>query len=235
MRKKIYNVLNKTYKLDCTQDTCDKLGDFVEMMLDYNKTHNLTAITDEDDIVYKHLLDSLLPVDMIDDDCKVLDIGCGAGFPSVPVAIFNSQVDITAIDSVNKKITFVEMVKNALNLTNLTPIHTRIEDFARKKEFRESFDIVLSRAVAPLNIIIEYSAPMLKNGGYILAYKGSNYLEEVESAKNALKVLDCEVVECKEYNVAEIEATRSVIKIIKKSKIADKYPRLQNKPRVQPL
>ena len=235
MRKKIYDVLQNDYKLGILQEKCDRLGDFVEMMLDYNKTHNLTAITDENDIVYKHLLDSLLPIEEIDDNCTVLDIGCGAGFPSVPIAICRNNICITAIDSVQKKINFVEMVKNALNLTNLTAIHTRIEDFARKKEFRENFDIVLSRAVAPLNIIIEYSAPMLKNGGYIIAYKGSNYLEEIEAAGNALKILDCEIVECKEYNVKEIDANRYIIKILKKSKVADKYPRLANKPRVQPL
>lgn len=235
MRKKIYEVLHNDYKLGCTQEQCDKLCGFVEMMLEYNKTHNLTAITNEFDIIYKHLLDSVLPIDMIGDGVKVLDIGCGGGFPSVPLALINKDLNITAIDSVGKKITFVNNVKNALNVDNLTAIHTRIEDYARIRGVRESFDVVLSRAVAPLNVIIEYSAPMLKDGGYIVAYKGSNYHDEIVECENALKELKCEIKECREYIIKEVDASRCVIKILKKSKIHDKYPRLQNKPRIQPL
>ena len=114
-------------------------------------------------------------------------------------------------------------------------IHTRIEDVAKKKEFREQYDYVISRAVAPLNIILEYSAPMTRNNGLIVCYKGSKYQEEIDNAKNALKVLNCEIIDIKEYYIEEIEAYRYIILIKKKDTINIKYPRGQNKPRLQPL
>lgn len=234
MKNKLKQVLDK-YNIQNTPENNEKLCTFVEIMKTYNEKTNITAITNDEDILYKHLLDSLLPINTIENDTQILDIGCGAGFPSIPLSIMNSELKITAIDSVRKKTDFVNLIKNELNLTNLSVIHTRIEDFSMKKEFREQFDIVTSRAVAPLNIIIEYSAPMLKNGGHIYAYKGSNYKEEIEIAKNALKILDCQIEEILEYQIEEINATRYLLKIRKNSKISTKYPRKQNKPRLQPL
>jgi 16S rRNA (guanine527-N7)-methyltransferase len=235
MRNKINEILRVKYKVINDDEISDQLYEFIEMMINYNKTHNLTSITEENDIIFKHLLDSLLPIALFNNNERVLDIGCGAGFPSIPIAIANKKVNITAIDSVTKKTDFVEMVKNKLKLSNLSVFHTRIEDFARKKEFRESFDVVVSRAVASLNVIIEYSAPMLKNGGYIYAYKGINVEEEIKTAKNALKELDCTIEEIKEYPVEELGTSRYLIKIKKNSTIKLKYPRIQNKPRTNPL
>ncbi|MGN0961807.1 MAG: 16S rRNA (guanine(527)-N(7))-methyltransferase RsmG [Christensenellales bacterium] len=247
MYEKLTKVL-KEYTVEILDENVKKLCDFIELMLDYNKTHNITAITEENDIIFKHLLDSLLPINEIIKvtnnngkvehnkiSLKILDIGCGAGFPSIPLCIANNNLNITAIDSVRKKIDFVNLVKNKLNLINLNALHTRIEDLAFKSEHRENYDIVTSRAVAPLNIILEYSAPMLKNHGYIFAYKGSNYKEEIDNAKNALRILNCEIEEIFEYNIKEINTTRYVLKIRKKSEISTKYPRKQNKPRLQPL
>jgi len=235
MKDKIHQTLACEYKLYSDVKISEDLQDFIKCMLEYNEKHNLTSITEENDIIYKHLLDSLLPIEMFDKNLKVLDIGCGAGFPSIPLAIANRELNITAIDSVKKKVEFVEIVKEQLNLINLTANHVRIEDYASKDGIRESFDVVVSRAVAPLNIILEYSAPMLKNGGYIYAYKGLNYENEIEDSKNALKVLDCSVELVKEYYVKELETTRYLIKIKKHSSISPKYPRKQNKPRIKPL
>lgn len=234
MQSKLKDVLTK-YKIPITEENILKISKFIDIMKDYNKIHNITAITEDDDIIFKHILDSLLPIEKIRKNSKILDIGCGAGFPSIPLTITNNKLNITAIDSVRKKTEFVNLVKQQLNLNNLHVIHTRIEDFASKSDYREKFDIVTSRAVAPLNIILEYSAPMLRNGGYIYAYKGSNYLEEVNNANNALKLLDCELEEVFEYYIKEIDAKRYILKIKKKSNISTKYPRKQNKPRLQPL
>lgn len=231
-------LLNKTlekYQITASKQTCEDMICFINKMLEYNKTHNLTSITEPNEIVYKHLLDSLFPLDLLDKSNNIIDIGCGAGFPSLPLAISNRDLNITAIDSVRKKTDFVNIIKQCLNLANLNVIHTRIEEFARNKQYRESFDIVLSRAVAPLNIILEYSAPLLKNGGYILAYKGQNYQEEIDACKNAFQLLDCEIETIYDYKVEELETVRYVLKIKKKSKISDKYPRQQNKPRLNPL
>lgn len=245
MDKQLKEVLIN-HKINIQDSNVSTLCDFIDMMKDYNKIHNITAITNDSDIIYKHILDSLLPVAEIQNICntiysktnqsaKILDIGCGGGFPSIPLAINLKNANITALDSVKKKTNFVELVKTNKNINNLNVITDRIENIANRPEYRESFDIVTSRAVAPLNIILEYSAPMLKNGGYIIAYKGSNYLEEIQIANNALKILDCQLKETFEYTIPEIDANRYILKIIKKSKISTKYPRKQNKPRLQPL
>lgn len=235
MKDKINQILNEKYKLIDNEKTAEDMQKFVEMMLEYNKIHNLTSITDIDDVILKHLLDSVLPIKMLENNAKILDIGCGAGFPSVPLAIANRGLNITAIDSVQKKTDFVEMVKNALKLDNLHIFHTRIEDFARMEEHREQYDIVVSRAVAPLNIIVEYSAPMLKNGGYIFAYKGVNFDEEIKVANKAFRLLDCTVEDITGFYIYELDTNRYIIRIKKNSNIISKYPRKNNKPRTNPL
>lgn len=245
MEKKLKKILTQ-YNIDISDNQIAKLCKFVAMMKDYNKTHNITAITDDNDILYKHILDSLLPLEKILQiqenstknnikPIKILDIGCGGGVPSIPLAISSQNLNITALDSVHKKTAFVELVKKEENIENINILTSRIEDVASKKEYRETFDIVTSRAVASLNILLEYSAPMLKNGGYIIAYKGSNYKEELQASQNAFNILNCELKEVFEYRIPEIDATRYILKIKKNSTIPTKYPRSQNKPRLQPL
>lgn len=233
----IYNLICDVftkYNISHTKKQVEDLCKFVDFLKQYNSTHNLTAITDDREIVYKHLLDSLLPINNIPKG-KLLDIGCGGGFPSIPLAIMRPDIEILAIDSVGKKITFVENAIAMLNLRNVLALKARVEDLAQKREFRESFDIVTSRAVAPLNVILEYSAPMLVCGGKIVAYKGSAYSDELDASKNAMKILDCSLESVLKYNITEINAERNVLLITKNSKTPSKYPRSQNKPRLKPL
>lgn len=234
MKKELENILNK-YKIPISDEILNNFENFHNMMLEYNSKHNLTSITEIPEILYKHYLDSVLPYNLLKNDSKVIDLGCGGGFPSIPLKIINKTLDFTAVDSVNKKTEFVNNVKNTLNFDKFNVIHTRIEDLAFKSEFREQYDYVISRAVAPLNIILEYSAPFTKNNGYIICYKGSKYEEEINNANNALKQLNCKVVETKEFYIEEIDAYRYVIIIEKIGSIPTKYPRKQNKPRLQPL
>lgn len=226
--------LNK-YGIQFTDESTNKLVSFNDMMLEYNKSHNLTSITNEEGVLFKHFIDSLAPIDIFKENTQIIDIGCGGGFPSIPLAIINKKLNILAVDSVNKKTEFVKMVKNTLNLPNLSVKNARIEDLAQDTNHREQFDTVISRAVASLNTIIEYSAPLLKVGGKIVAYKGSNYKEELNNAKNALNILKCNVKEVKEYYIDEMDAHRVVIIIEKQEKTPNKYPRKQNKPRLNPL
>lgn len=234
-KEKLGNTFKK-HQIKITENQLEQFNFFYDYLIENNKIHNLTAITDEEEVIIKHFLDSILPIAEIKENSKVIDIGCGAGFPSIPLKIMNNNLQITAIDSVGKKVNFVQSAIEKLKLSdNFVTIHTRIEDLARKKEFRENFDYVISRAVAPLNIIIEYSAPFLKNNGYILSYKGSNYQEEIDNCKNALKLLNCNIEEVIEYNIEETQTKRYLLKIRKNGEISTKYPRNSNKPRTNPL
>lgn len=234
-REKIKEIFGK-HNISLSDKQAENFEKYYENLIKINQIHNLTAITEENDVIYKHFLDSVLPVGELNNNSKILDIGCGAGFPSIPLAIMNNTLKIIAIDSVGKKVDFVNNTAQILDLSqNIQAKHTRIEDLARKSEYREQFDYVVSRAVAPLNIILEYSAPFLKNNGYIISYKGSNYEEELKNSENALKLLNCKLENVKEYLLPDINTTRYVLIIKKIDNISTKYPRSQNKPRTNPL
>lgn len=232
--KKLENVL-KEYNIQSNSEKLDKLDKFNNLMLEYNKVHNLTSIVDEFNVIYKHYLDSLLIINNIPDNSKIIDLGCGGGFPSIPLKLFNNSLDFTAVDSVGKKTNFVNIAKNELNLDNFNVINSRIEELAYKLDFREQYDIVVSRALASLPTVIEYSAPFLKNGGLIISYKGTNYQEEIDNSSNALTKLNCRIKEIKEFYIKELETYRYFIIIEKFDNISKNYPRKQNKPRLQPL
>lgn len=233
-KNKIKEKFNK-YNINIDDNQIELLYNFHENLLKYNEIHNLTRIIDADDAIIKHYLDSVLPIKLLKNDSKIIDIGCGGGFPSIPVKILNDKLNITAIDSVNKKTNFVNLMKNTLNFSDFEVIHTRIEDLAHNLNYREKFDYAISRAVAPLNTIIEYSAPFLKNNGYIISYKGSNYEEELKNSTNALEKLHCKVEKIEKYYIEELDTYRYAIIIKKLGDISKNYPRKNNKPRIQPL
>lgn len=215
---------------------CDQaVNDFVayyEMTEETNKVMNLTAISSFEDYQTKHYIDSLLPFEEIQGAKTVCDVGSGAGFPAIPLAIINKDTQFTMVDSLNKRVNFLNSVIERLSLKNCIALHFRAEDFAKTN--REKFDICTARAVAPLNILLEYTAPLVKVGGKVVAYKGSNAKEEIKSAENAAKILGCRFEKSLEFTLPGGEK-REII-IYKKVRPCDKkYPRGGNKPRTNPI
>ena len=234
-KEKIKNI-TENYGFNLNNSQIELFERYYDDLIETNKIHNLTTITEENDVIFKHFLDSILPVKLFKDNLKIIDIGCGAGFPSIPLKIINNTLNITAIDSVNKKIDFVSTEIKKLGISSgFNTIHTRIEDLAKNSTYREQFDYVISRALAKIRTNIEYSAPLLKQNGLIICYKGNNYLEELSESENALKELNCKVIDIKEYYISEIDAKRYIIIIKKIGKTPNKYPRGGNKPRLSPL
>ncbi|WP_058991242.1 16S rRNA (guanine(527)-N(7))-methyltransferase RsmG [Anaerococcus rubeinfantis] len=208
----------------------DKFIKYQEMLIETNKKFNLTSIDDPDQIKIKHFEDSLTIKNYINKGMKVLDIGSGAGFPGIPLRI-EKEFDLTLIDSVNKKVNFMNEVIEELGLDNTRAIHVRAEDYA--KEHREEFDLVISRAVANLSTLLEYSLPFLKVGGIFIAMKGPKAEEEYKDAQNALKILGGELI-----NIDTIDLhgnTRKNILIKKVRSTKKKYPRGKNQAKKNPL
>ena len=200
---------------------------FTEHLLEVNAHTNLTAIREPVGIVDKHYIDSLLAMDLIPNGARVLDLGCGPGFPSIPLAIMRPDLEITALDSTAKKIDFVQKSAEILQLSNLKGVCGRAED-AKLRKTLGKHDVVVSRAVARLNVLCELCIPYLKIGGYLVALKGAKYEEELAEAANAIKILGAETTktEPKELITADNQTeTRGIIIIQSKKETPSQYPR----------
>lgn len=210
---------------------------YLELLLDWNNKINLTAITDPEEIIIKHFIDSIALIPLLNqcNKCKLLDVGTGAGFPGIPLKIVMPDLTIVLLDSLNKRITFLEEVIKELGLINITTVHGRAEDFGKREGYRESFDIVTSRAVARLSVLAELCIPFVKTGGLFTSYKGAKAPEEIDDAKNALKVLGAEVVKQEEIALPDLEDKRFIIFIKKKHPTPAKYPRKAGTPEKNPL
>ncbi len=210
-----------------------KTEQFIKLFEEYNAHTNLMSKNDVQKLREKHIPDCLAIKNFFEKyglPKNIADIGTGGGFPSIPIALNFPEVEVFAIDSIAKKIKFVELAKNELSLENLHPICTRIEDFEKK----EAFDVVTTRALADLRVIAEYSSPFVKNGGYFVAYKSKGADEELFQAEKALKILGLDFVEKLDYDLAE-EAQRCLL-VFKKVKNTPKiYPRKNNLARKNPL
>ena len=203
---------------------------YTDYLLEVNSHTNLTTITDPEEIDLKHFKDSLTVLDYIKEGDKVLDIGAGAGFPGIPLRI-EKDFDLTLIDSVNKKVNFMNQVIEKLDLKNARAIHTRAEDFA--KDHREGFDVVVSRAVANMATLSELCLPFIKVGGLFIALKGPKADEEVKNAANALEILGGEVIKMEKLDLDGNERVNVIVKKLRSCKKS--YPRGQNLPKRKPL
>lgn len=232
-KKKIIEEFRKI-SIEITENDADLYYKYMKTLLEWNEKINLTAITDENDIILKHFVDSVTINKYINKGDIVMDMGTGAGFPGIPLKILNKENKLILVDSLNKRINFLEEVKNELKLEKLDLIHSRAEDLAKNKEYRENMDIVTSRAVANLRVLVEYMLPFVKIGGRCICMKGPNADEEMKEAKKAIELLGGKIVEVENIKLDD-EMERNIL-IIKKIKATpNKYPRKAGTPIKQPL
>ena len=228
----------KETSIELTEIQMKQFLTYYEMLVEKNKVMNLTAITEFEEVVEKHFIDSLMLVKAVDlkkENYKLLDLGTGAGFPGIPLKIAYPNLEIVLVDSLNKRVKFLAEVIEALQLKNITAVHGRAEDHAKKKEYREQFDYCVSRAVANLSTLSEYCVPFVKIGGNFISYKAGNLEEELENAKNPIKILGGKVENLIEFSLPGTEVSRSFVVVGKKKETAKKYPRNAGKPNKEPL
>ena len=210
------------------------LYQYMNLILEWNEKINVTAIKDQKEFIVKHFIDSLTILDFVKQANRVLDIGTGAGFPGIPLKLYYPEVEITLIDSVNKKVKILQDVIEKLDLQKIEALHIRAEELAQNSEYREKFDVVTTRAVSNLATISEYMLPFVKMGGKAICMKGPNVEQELEEAKKAIRLLGGEIQEIKKMQINE-EMERNIV-IIKKINHTDKkYPRGQGKPAKEPI
>jgi 16S rRNA (guanine527-N7)-methyltransferase len=216
----------------------DRFEKYKNMLLEYNKNINLTAITDEYEIIVKHFVDCLECTKYIEKNTNIIDVGTGAGFPGIVICIFfDQEIEMTLLDSLNKRLVFLKDVVDSLKLQKVNIIHGRAEDIAKENNKREKYDYVVSRALANLPVLLEYIIPYIKVNGEAIIMKANNLEEELNNSKNALKVLNCVTKEIYTYNllIENENFTRKIVVIKKINNTPNKYPRMYGKIKKQPL
>lgn len=223
----------KQININIAEINVEKLYNYMKLLLEWNEKINLTAITDEKEIIKKHFIDSLSICNLINEKARIIDVGTGAGFPGIPLAI-TKNIDITLLDSLNKRINFLNEVKQDLELNNVETLHGRAEEITHRKEYREMYDVAVSRAVAPMNVLLEYLLPFVKVGGICICMKGPKALEELQDIEKITKILGGEYVKTINLKFYD-EMERNIVIIKKIHETNNKYPRKPGVPAKQPL
>ena len=215
----------------------DQFMQYYKLLVDKNKVMNLTAITEYNEVVQKHFLDSLslILAPVFRGEGSVIDVGTGAGFPGIPLKIAFPHLKVTLLDSLNKRVNFLKETTDALGLKEIECVHGRAEDFGRDKRYREKFDFCVSRAVAALPVLAEYGMPFVKKGGYFIPYKSVKTEEELQEAKHAIKLLSGKIEDIIAFSIPDTEIERTLIVIEKTAPIAKAYPRKAGIPKKEPL
>ena len=233
--KKIMIFYGEKIDIKFTEEQLNQFYKYMNLLLEWNEKINLTAITDPNEVILKHFIDSLTINKYIKENSTLADVGTGAGFPGIPLKILRPDLKITLVDSLNKRINFLNEVINKLNLVNIETVHSRIEDFGKDKKYRESFDFVTARAVANLAVLSEYLLPIAQVGGQCVCMKGSSVEEELSNGKNAIKVLGGKIKNIDEFVLPDSDMSRNVIIIDKIKNTPNKYPRKAGIPVKEPL
>lgn len=227
----------KSIEIVPTPAQIDQFQNYYHLLVEWNRKINLTAITELSDVILKHFLDSVI-ISRYVDLSKIhscIDIGTGAGFPGIPLAILYPEIQFTLLDSLNKRITFLNEVIHALNLTNVHAFHGRAEEYAGKEMFRESFDLCVSRAVSKLSVLAEYCIPYIKKDGLFVSYKAEHVEDELADSKHAISLLGGKVVKVPSFSLFDSDFHRTFVIIKKINNTPKKYPRSSGIPAKKPL
>ena len=236
MENKFDNELEKM-NIRLTDDQKSQFDLYYELLIEWNRIMNLTGITDYDEVNLKHFTDSLTISRIIDmaQINTLIDVGTGAGFPGIPIKIAFPHIKVYLLDSLNKRIKFLNEVIKKLGLKNIYAFHGRAEDFAKDRQYREKFDVCVSRAVANLSTLSEYCIPFVKTGGYFVSYKGGDSDEEVIRSENAITLLGGEIENTDRFLLPDTDMGRTLIKIRKRKSTPNRYPRKAGIPSKEPL
>lgn len=234
-KEEFFNEMQKKLTIKLSVEQLEKFYSYMSLLLEWNEKMNLTAITEPNEIILKHFIDSLTILNEINNNSKVVDVGTGAGFPGIPLSIANESLKITLVDSLNKRLIFLQEVIDKLELKNIEIVHSRAEDFGQNKKYRESFDIATSRAVANLSTLSEYLIPLVKINGKCICMKASDVEEEINQAKNAINVLGGTIEKIEEFKLPESDIGRTIIIINKQKQTPKKYPRKAGTPSKEPI
>ena len=233
--KELMNENSKELNIELTDLQLEQFYNYMNILIEWNKFMNLTGITEPEEIITKHFIDSLTVLDKIGKNATIIDVGTGAGFPGIPIKIAFPETKVVLLDSLNKRIKFLNEIIEKLNLKNIETIHGRAEEYGRNKNHREKYDIAIARAVAPLNILLEYLMPFAKVNGKCLCMKGSSSEEEIQSGKNAIKILGGELIKTEEFYIPNTDMKRRIIQVNKIKETNNKYPRKAGTPSKEPL
>lgn len=222
-------------QLSFTEEQLAQFTRYYELLVETNKVMNLTAITEPEEVAVKHMVDSLLAYEDGMQGKTLVDVGTGAGFPGVPLKIYCPSLRVTLVDSLGKRLRFLEQVIDELGLKGIRCEHLRAEDAGRSKKHREQYDYVTARAVARLSVLSEYCLPLAKKGGQFIALKGSRFAEEIEEGEAAVKILGGKIISAEPVKLPGLDDGRAIIKIAKIKATPAQYPRKAGTPEKQPL
>lgn len=225
----------KRIDIDITDKQVEKFFSYMNLLIEWNQKINLTTIIEPKEIIIKHFVDCGTILKYLKDGENIIDIGTGAGFPGIPVKILNENLNVTLVDSLNKRINFLGEVCNALNLENVQLIHSRAEDLAKNNDYREKFDKSVSRAVANLSTLSEYDLPFIKKGGKMIAMKGFEIDEELNNAEKAINILGGKIKEVNKFTLIDTDNKRSIVVIDKVKSTPKQFPRKAGKPLKEPI
>lgn len=221
--------------IELSEKQVKQFYDYMNLLLEWNEKINLTAITEFHEIILKHFVDSATISQYVSQEESLIDIGTGAGFPGIPLKIIRPDLKITLMDSLQKRINFLNEVINLLELENINCIHARAEELGKNKNYREKFDISTSRAVANMTVLLEYMVPFVKKGGKIICMKGSEISEELKISKRAIKILGAEYYKTDFFTLPESDIKRNIVIFNKIDNTPAKYPRKAGMPTKEPL